>query len=288
MLVGRPNVGKSTLLNALVRSKVSIAARRPQTTRHRILGIRSRPDGQIVFVDTPGLSGGRARGLPGKLGRVTRASLEGVDLLLLVITASGWTAEDEHVLGVAAGVGVPIVLAINMVDRLTDPTRLLPLIDESQGRAAFAAIVPVSAMTGHNLDALEQELLTLLPPGPRMFPEGQLTDRDERFRASELIREKIVTQLGDELPYVTAVTIESLEREAGSARIAAVIWVEKGTQKGIVIGRGGQRLKRIGQEARADLEAWLGTRVHLDLWVKVRENWTGSEAALQAFGYGEE
>jgi len=288
VLLGRPNVGKSTLVNALVGSKVSIAARRPQTTRHRILGIRSRDQGQIAFVDTPGLSAAKGKGLTGRLGRVTLASLEGVDAVLLVITASGWTEEDERALNVARRAGVPMVLAVNMVDRLPERRRLLPLIDESQRRADFAAIVPVSALTGHNLDALAAELLKLLPEGPQLFPEDQVTDRDERFRAAELVREKLVSQLGEELPYVTAVTIENLDRSRTAVHVSAVIWVEKPSQKGIVIGRGGQRLKRIGQEARQDLEAWLGAHVRLDIWVKVRENWTDSEAALQAFGYAEE
>jgi len=287
-LLGRPNVGKSTLLNRLVGRPVSIVSRRPQTTRFRILGIRTTEQAQFVYVDTPGLQGGRSGGLGVVMDRVARGAVEGVDVVVLVISARGWQAGDEAALRVAEAHRGPVILVINKVDQLKDKRALLPLIEHSRGRHAFAAIVPVSALNGSNLEALEHEVLAALPEAPAGFPAGQVTDRSEKFLAAELVREQLFEQLGAELPYVTAVELEKFAREGKLLDIGAVIWVEKQSQKGIVIGEGGKRLKAVGEAARKRMEELFGARVYLQLWVKVRQKWTRDDTALRDFGYMEE
>ncbi len=284
-LVGRPNVGKSTLLNALLGEKVSIVTRKPQTTRHRILGVANRPGAQAVFVDTPGLHERGKRALNRQLNRAALGALADIDVVVFVTRGLEWRSEDEHVLERLEEVSAPVVLAINQVDRIPDKRRLLPHMERLQGRRDFAALVPISATRGENLEALEQEVVQRLPAGPPLFPADQLTDRDLAFRLGELVREQLMLALGDELPYATTVQVEGLERDGGLLRVAAVIWVESEGQKPIVIGREGKRLKKIGRRARLEMESLLGERVHLDLWSKVKERWTDDQRALQRFGY---
>lgn len=287
-LLGRPNVGKSTLLNRLVGTKVSITSRRPQTTRHRILGIRTTEHAQFVYVDTPGVHPPHGRQINRYMSRIAAGSIEGVDCIVLVIAADGWRDEDEPALALVGRQPVPVVLAINKIDRLKDRKRLLPLIGESARRMTFAEIVPVSARTGENLPALEQALLTHLPEQPPIYPVEQLTDKSERFLASELVREQVFGAYGEEVPYATAIEITRFKRLKAALEIEAVIWVEKEGQKAIVIGKGGERLKQVGTRARLAMERQFGTKVRLALWVKVREDWADDARALKQFGYTEE
>jgi len=286
-LIGRPNVGKSTLANRLVGRKISITSRRPQTTRHRILGIRTEADSQLILVDTPGLHDADGRMINRVINRTARSSLEGVDVVLMLIDARGWTGEEEPVLRLAAGSRLPVILIINKVDRLRDKTDLLPLIDASRRRFEFAAIVPVSALKGDNVDALYAEIRSHLPVAPKCFPDEQVTDKSTRFIVSELVREQLFRQLGEELPYVTAVKIEHYEEEAARIRVHADIWVERDSHKGILIGRGGKRLKSIGSNARREIEKFVDKKIHLELWVRVRKGWRDDSAALEGLGYSE-
>lgn len=286
-LVGRPNVGKSTLLNALIGQKVSIVTRKPQTTRHRILGVHNRDDAQIVYVDTPGLHRAERTAMNRYLNRAASHALRDVDAAVLVVVAQRWTDEDEMAVERLAGVEAPVLLAVNKVDRVRDKQQLLPFIDEIGRRRPFAAVVPVSALRRVNLPALEQEIASVLPAGEPLFPSDQVTDRSERFMAAELVREQLMRVLGEELPYATTVEIEAFEEEGRLRRVAAVVWVERQGQKKIVIGQGGSRLKRIGTDAREEMERVLDVRVYLQLWVKVREGWSDDERALRSLGYDE-
>lgn len=286
-LVGRPNVGKSTLANRLVGRKISITSRRPQTTRHRILGIRTEPDSQLILVDTPGLHDPDGRMINRVINRTARNSLAGVDVVLLMINARGWTGGDRQAFELATGQQLPVLLVINKVDRLKQKTDLLPLIDESSKRFEFDAIVPVSALNGYNVDELYREIRTRLPAAPKCFPDEQVTDKSTRFVVSELVREQLFRQLGDELPYVTAVKIEQYDEQETRIRIVADIWVEKDSHKGILIGKEGQRLKSIGTNARRQIESFVDKKIHLELWVKVRKGWRDDSAALEGLGYTE-
>jgi len=288
-VIGRPNVGKSTLTNALVGAKVSIVSNRPQTTRHRLLGIASFPQGQIVLVDTPGLHREqgkfKASAMSRVMNRAARGSLEDVDAAVLVIEAGRWDEEDTLAYNVLSDAGIPVVLIVNKVDRLKDKSALLPFLAEvSQGRS-FAAVHPVSALKRKGLEALVKDLLALLPEQPPMFGEDEITDRSQRFLAGELVREQLMRQLGEELPYATTVEIERFAEDGALLRIGAVIWVEREGQKAIVIGKGGTRLKEIGAKARQQMERLFGAKVFLETWVRVREGWSDDEAALKAFGY---
>jgi len=288
-VIGRPNVGKSTLTNALVGAKVSIVSNRPQTTRHRLLGIASFPQGQIVLVDTPGLHREqgkfKASAMSRVMNRAARGSLEGVDAAMLVIEAGRWDDEDTLAYNVLSDAGVPVVLIVNKVDRLKDKAALLPFLAQvSEGRE-FAAVHPVSALKRKGLEALTKDLLALLPEQPPMFGEDEITDRSQRFLAGELVREQLMRQLGEELPYATTVEIERFTEDGALLRIGAVIWVEREGQKAIVIGKGGTRLKEIGAKARQQMERLFGAKVFLETWVRVREGWSDDEAALKAFGY---
>ncbi|HEC13891.1 MAG TPA: GTPase Era [Acidiferrobacteraceae bacterium] len=287
-LLGRPNVGKSTLINALLGHKLSITSRRPQTTRHRILGIKNNPDNQLIFVDTPGVHAVHKREINAVLNRTAQTSIEGVDLIALVISAKGWTPADEVPLKWVKDHACPSVLIINKIDRLSRKSALLPLIEESNAMAEFANIIPVSATRGTNMDILEKQIISLMPASPAGFPPDQLTDRSERFMAAEYIREQLFNQLGQELPYSTAVQIDSFEREKKILRIGAVIMVERPGQKGIVIGKQGERLKQIGSQARRSLEAYFDSKVYLELWVKLKQDWTDSAQALRLLGYIED
>ncbi len=289
-VVGRPSVGKSTLVNRLVGAKVSITSPRPQTTRHRILGIHTGEAAQVVYVDTPGLNPpvGPPRRLGRYLNRTALASLEGVDAIMLVMTADGWREADEYPLSVVRGRGRAVILAINKIDRLKDKRQLLPLIEASTRKHDFAEIVPVSVLEGTNLETLERTLVRYLPEQPPLYPPERLTDKGARFLAAELVREQIFHLYGQEVPYASAVIVDSFREEHGRLYIAMTIWVEREGQKPILIGKGGERLKLVGMRARRALEQILGVKVHLELYVKHRPGWSNSESALRALGYIEE
>lgn len=284
-IIGRPNVGKSTLLNHLLGQKISITSRKPQTTRHRILGVSTRDEVQIVYVDTPGMHRVEARAINRVMNRAARAAVRDVDVVLMVVDRLQWVEEDEQVLQVLRAAAKPALLVINKIDQIDDKATLLPHIARLKDLYPFVAIVPVSALKGSNLAQLEAEVAGLLPEAPHLFPADQVTDRSERFLVAEIIREKLIRQLGEELPYATAVQIEEFSQQGGIIHISGLIIVEKPGQKAIVIGRGGERLKQVGVEARHDMERLLGSKVMLKLWVKVRSGWADDERALASLGY---
>ena len=291
-VIGRPNVGKSTLTNALVGAKVSIVSNRPQTTRHRLLGIATFPEGQLVLVDTPGLHRQQKRAMNRVMNRAARGALEGVDVGLLVIEAGRWDEEDTLAFNVLRDADIPVVLVVNKVDRLKDKGALLPFLQEITEGRDFASVHPISAQKRNGLEALVRDVLKLLPEAPPMFGEDEITDRSQRFLAGELVREQLMRQLGAELPYATTVEIESFTEEPSPQagvmyRIGAVIWVEREGQKAIVIGKGGARLRDIGKRARERMERLFDAKVFLQTWVRVREGWSDDEAALRSLGYGD-
>ncbi len=283
-IVGRPNVGKSSLLNALVGRKVAIVSHKPQTTRHRIQGVLHAQEGQIVFVDTPGLHKVQKRALNRCMNEAAMAALSGVDLVLFVVEALRWTDEDQAVLEKLTGLPTPIGLIVNKVDRVADKARLLPELAQLNRRGNFAFVVPLSAAKRSNLEGLVREIFAKLPEGPPLYPQGQVMGHDERFMAAEVVREKLTRALHQELPYSLTVEVEKFEREQELVRIAAVIWVEREGQKKIVIGAEGEALKAVGSAARRELERSLGRQVFLKLWCKVKENWTDDVQALKRFG----
>ena len=283
-LVGRPNVGKSTLLNALVGQKLSIVTPRPQTTRHRIIGLVQLPNAQIAFVDTPGLHSQAKRALNKAMNRTAAAALEDADLVVFVVEALVWNAEDELVLNRIARSERPVLVAVNKVDRAKPRERLLPYLAELAGRHAFLALVPVSALKDKNLDGLRDAIAAHLPVSKPLFPDGELTDRGIQFRIAEMIREKLTLELNQEVPYGIAVEVEKLAEEDGILMVDAAIWVDRDGQKPIVIGAKGARLKRVGTSARLALNGLLGRRLHINLWVKVRENWADNARALRELG----
>jgi len=284
-IIGRPNVGKSTLVNRLVGQKFSITSRKAQTTRHRLLGIKTTANAQVIYVDTPGLHAGSGRALNRYMNRAASTALVGVDLILFLVEAGRWTDGDSHVLDRLAEAQAPVVVAVNKVDRVNDKEVLLPFIDELSRRGEFLEVVPISALRGTNTDRLEQILIDSLPETAALYDEDQFTDRSERFLAAELVREKLTERLGQELPYRLSVEIEAFQTDTDVLRIGAVIWVERSSQKGIVIGRQGRVLKAVGSEARKDMEALFARKVFLELWVKVKEGWSNDEQALQRLGY---
>jgi len=287
-LVGRPNVGKSTLLNALLGRKVSIVSPKPQTTRNRIHGVLTRPGLQIVFVDLPGLHDNQSRAINRCMNRTALASLADSDVNVFVIEALRFTAEDERALERLHQAGRPVILLVNKIDRARPRERLLPFVADVSGRFDFADVLLVSALKQDGIDRLPELIAKHLPESPLLYPPDQVTDLSERFMAAEIIREKLTLRLQDELPYGLTVEIENmapLEDEPGKRLVQAVIWVERTGQKAIVIGKGGERLKEIGRLARLDLKSHFGQPVHLELWVKVKEDWSDSEAALRSFGY---
>jgi len=283
-LVGRPNVGKSTLLNALVGTKLSIVTPRPQTTRHRILGVVTLPQAQIAFVDTPGLHARASRALNKAMNRTAAAALEAADLVVLVVEALAWTSEDELVLARLARSGRPAIAAVNKIDRVRPRAQLLPYLGELGARHPFLALVPVSALKADNVPDLCATIAAHLPVAPAMFADGELTDRGLNFRIAEMIREKLTLELNQEVPYGIAVEVERLAEEDGQLSVDAAIWVDREGQKPIVIGARGERLKRVGRAARLALNGLLGRRLHLNLWVKVRENWADNARALRELG----
>lgn len=286
-VVGRPNVGKSTLVNALVGFRVSIVSRRPQTTRHRILGVSTLPGGQIVYVDTPGMHPSGKRAINRYMNRSAKGALVDVALAALVIEGCVWREDDQRALAAIREADLPCVLIINKVDRLKDKSVLLPFIAKLSAEQAFAGVFPVSAQRGVGLDDLQRGLLQLLPLGEPQFGEDEVTDRSERFLVTELIREQLLRQLGDELPYSSTVEVEQYREDGRLLRISAVIWVEREGQKAIVVGAGGTQMRSIGQAARIGIEKLLDRKVFLQLWCKVRENWSDDEAQLKRLGYSE-
>ena len=284
-IVGRPNVGKSTLVNRLVGHKLSITSRKAQTTRYRLLGIKSTRAAQIIYVDTPGLHPGSTRALNRYMNRAASSALVGVDVIVLVIEASRWTDGDSHVLDKLADAAPPVVLVVNKVDRISDKETLLPFLAEVSTRADFLEVVPVSAKRGDNVEPLERILMEALPEQAPLYDEDQFTDRSERFLAAEFVREKLTERLGQELPYRLSVEIERYQETDDLISINAIIWVERASQKGIVIGRQGRVLKAVGGEARRDMEELLGRQVFLELWVKIKDGWSNDERALQRLGY---
>ena len=280
-LVGRPNVGKSTLINALVGTKVSIVTPRPQTTRHRILGLVQRPDAQIAFVDTPGLHHRAQRALNKAMNRTASSALADADVAVLVVEALKWTAEDALALERIERSGRPAVAVVNKVDRVHPRERLLPFLAELGARHPFRALVPVSALKSNGLEPLLKVIAEILPLSPPLFERDTLTDRSEAFRIAETVREKLTLELNQEVPYGIAVAIERMAEEDGQLVVDAAIWVDREGQKPIVIGAGGERLKRVGTSARRTLNALLGRRLHLRLWVRVREHWADNARALK-------
>jgi GTPase len=284
-LAGRPNVGKSTLINALIGQKLSIVTPKPQTTRTRLIGVLNVPDAQIAFVDTPGLHHGPRRALNRAMNRTAAAALSDADVVLLMVEALRWTEEDELALRRARAAGLPIIAVVNKIDRVRPRARLLPYLAELSARHDFLEVVPVSAQKGENLAELVRVSARALPVAPAGFPADQITDRTEAFRIAETIREKLTLELSEELPYGIAVEIEQIEQEADGRRgVAAAIWVDRPGQKAIVIGAGGERLRRVGRAARLELNRLLGQRYHLTLWVKVRAGWADDVRALRQLG----
>mgnify|MGYP000916981269 FL=1 len=283
-IVGRPNVGKSTLLNRLVGAKLSITSAKAQTTRHRIVGVVTRPDAQFLLLDTPGYQTRNRGALNRVLNRTAAQAAMDADVVVLVADAHAWTPADDQALALVPA-GRPIVVALNKIDAVADKARLMPLAQALMARPGVAAIVPISARTGRQVDALLDECAKHLPEGEALFDEDTFTDRSERFLAAEAVREKMFRLLGDELPYQSTVVIEKFEELPGLRRIFAAIVVERDAQKPIVLGAGGERIKRIASEARQDLERLLGCRVYLEVWVKVKGGWADDENRLRTYGY---
>lgn len=283
-IVGRPSVGKSTLLNALVGERISITSRKPQTTRHRINGIRTEPGAQFVFVDTPGFQTRHASPLNARMNRAVREALADVDAVVWVVDATRVTEADRHVLALVPA-DKPAIAVLNKVDAVADKPSLLPTIAAIAALREFAAIVPVSAERGTSLEALKAEIAKALPPGPPVYGPDDVTDRDERFLASEFLREQIFRRLGDEVPYATTVGIESFEHEGDDRRIHAVVWVDKPGQRAILLGEGGAAMKAIASEARRSMVRLFGGRVYLEVWVRVKKGWASDDATLARLGY---
>ena len=288
-IIGRPNVGKSTLINLVLGQKLCITSRRPQTTRHRILGIKTTDDSQLIYVDTPGLHTDSKRAMNRYMNRAAASSIDDVDVILFVIDGLSWTDEDKQVLERLKKNAVALViLVLNKVDKLADKDLLLPQIETLSSQFDFAKVVPISARKGINVEQLENELKQFVPLGDLIFPEDQFTHRSSRFLAAELIREKLFRQLGQELPYSLTVEIEEFKQENKLYRIGAVIYVERSGQKSIVIGKKGELLKSVGREARIEMESLFDSKVFLQLWVKVRDGWSDNERMLKNLGYNDE
>lgn len=284
-IVGRPNVGKSTLMNRILGQKLSIVTAKPQTTRQRISGIKTTEKGQIVYIDTPGIHLAASRALNRYMNRIARASFHDVDLVLFLIEADRWTKQDEHVARALSSVDVPVYLVVNKIDRVPDKSRLLEFLHDEVKTDRFNQVFLLSALKGNGVEDLEEKVLLSVPFSRPFYDEDLFTDRSERFLAAELIREQLMLRLHQELPYALTVEIEQFKREKGLVRLGAIIWVERDGQKHIVIGKGGSVLKQVGTQARRALEELLSEKVFLQLWVKVSRDWSDNERALKQFGY---
>jgi GTP-binding protein Era len=286
-LIGRPNVGKSTLMNHLLKQKISITSRKPQTTRHRILGINTTEAGQAIYMDTPGMHNNEKRAMNRYLNRTAETTLLGVDVIVWLIDGLSWHEYDEVIFKKLEQAGLPVILAVNKVDKVKDKDAILTFFSEARHRFPFEHLVPISALKRTNLDQLESLIMKLLPENDLIYPEDQITDRPERFLAAEIIREKLTRRLGDELPYALTVEMERYEELPTITKIYAIIWVERLTQKNIVIGKDGEMLKKVGTDARFDIEKLIGQKVYLQLWVKVKKNWSDNERAMQSLGFND-
>ena len=286
-IVGRPNVGKSTLMNAMVGRKVAITTAKPQTTRHRILGVCNRAEAQIVFVDTPGIHEARAKAMNRYLNRTAHGAVEGVDAVLLVIEAGRWREDDAAILARLAKAAAPLLLVVNKMDRMKDKSAALPFIQARAAEFDYADIVPLSALKRDNLAALARALMPFLPHDGALFPDAVATDKSERFMAAEVVREQLTMRLNQELPYALTVEIERFQDDDATGRtlIDAVIYVDRPNQKQIVIGKGGAMLRQVGSDARQVLNRLFNRRVHLALWVKVKQGWSDNERVLRSLGY---
>jgi len=284
-IVGRPNVGKSTLVNALVGRKISIVTPRPQTTRHAIVGVLTRPNSQVLFVDTPGLHTRQRNLLNRAMNRAVEGALVGAEVALFVVEAGAWKASDSFVLEHVLAAKIPVILAVNKVDLVRPKSALLPYLLACEKRAAFHAIIPISAANSDNLDRLLEQLTDLLPAGPPLYPLDATTNRSMAFRVAEMIREKLLIALRQEVPYGLAVEILALEEKPGVVLADAVIWADRESHKGIVVGKGGATIKEVGTAARLELEKIFGLRFYLETHVKVKTNWADSARALQQFGF---
>lgn len=289
-IVGRPNVGKSTLLNQLLGQKVSITSRKAQTTRHRIVGIDTQGDDQIIYIDTPGLHIEEKRAINRLMNRAASSSIGDVELVIFVVEGTHWTDDDEMVAGKLKDCKAPVLLVINKIDNVTDKTQLLPHIQEISQKIKFLDVVPISAEKGEGVDIIKDIVKKHLPVGEHHFPEDYITDRSQRFMASEVIREKLMRFLGDELPYSVTVEIEQfkVDERTGMYRINGLILVERDGQKKMVIGNKGEKIKKIGIEARKDMQLFFDNKVHLELWVKVKAGWADDERALRSLGYSDD
>lgn len=284
-LIGKTNVGKSTLLNQLVEQKVSITSRKPQTTRQRLLGIKTDGSNQIIYVDTPGFHQGHKRALNKFMNKTALSSIEGVDIVLFVVDALNFSLMDEHLLNRVPTKDNQVMLVINKIDKVAKKEKLMPFVEEVIKLFPFSEVIPISALKRKNIDILEKEITKRLPVGAHLYPEDQIAGSSERFLASEIIREKCISRVGDEIPYRLSVVIDSFKEEDKLITIDGTIYIEKESQKGIVIGEQGKRLKAIGTAARKELEGMLDNKVMLRLWVKVKKDWTNDRSALNFMGY---
>jgi len=284
-LIGKTNVGKSTLLNQLVEQKVSITSRKPQTTRQRLLGIKTDGSNQIIYVDTPGFHQGHKRALNKFMNKTALSSIEGVDIVLFVVDALNFSLTDEHLLNRVPTKDNQVMLVINKIDKVAKKEKLMPFVEEVIKLFPFSEVIPISALKRKNIDILEKEITKRLPVGAHLYPEDQIAGSSERFLASEIIREKCISRVGDEIPYRLSVVIDSFKEEDKLITIDGTIYIEKESQKGIVIGEQGKRLKAIGTAARKELEGMLDYKVMLRLWVKVKKDWTNDRSALNFMGY---
>lgn len=287
-IIGKPNVGKSTLMNYFLGKKLSITSSKPQTTRHRILGIKNTATAQIVFVDTPGLHiTYNSNEINRAMNRAARSALSDVDVILFVIEAMRWDAEDAAVLKQLKTLSIPVILVINKIDEIKNKAELLPFMENLAKQMDFKKVIPISAKTGLQVDELEKTIEEFLPHEGDLFPPEQFTDRSDRFIAAEFVREKLMRLLGDEIPYQLAVTVDALEEDDNIIKIAVTIWVAKESQKSIVIGKNGEMLKQVGTQARKDLEHYFGKKVLLKSWVKVKDNWSDDARSIHEFGIDE-
>ncbi len=284
-IAGRPNVGKSTLLNRLIGQKLSITAHKPQTTRHSILGIQTVGERQVVYVDTPGIHVTGKQRLNQVLNRTASSSLHDVDVVILLIQAMVWNEDDKRAYELVSNSGVPFFIVINKIDNIRKKEELLPFLGTLPTHENLQDVVLISARKGSGIDALEAKVGKFIPEGPWRYGEDELTDRSARFLAAEAVREQLTRLLSAELPYALSVEIETFEESPALLRIGAVIWVDKASQKGIVIGKGGAQLKEVGSRARSTLETLFDTKVFLECWVRVKEGWADDERALRSLGY---